>query len=111
MLLRESRTPLSPMREGVRQYLEELEQQRVVCVFPAVDALAALDALRELLSDAKSGDLAFHGDTISPQTVEQWLAAHLEESVDNFAEEILGKPVARPFRSAMEQDQQPSRRP
>jgi len=94
VLLRESRIPLSPSAKAARQYLEELEQQRAVCVFPAVEALAALDALRELLSDAKSGDLAFHGDTISPQTVEQWLAAHLEESLDNFAEEILGKPAA-----------------
>ena len=46
-------------------------------MFPPVDALAALDAVRELLSDAKSGDLAYQGDTISPQTVEEWLAAHL----------------------------------
>lgn len=79
VVVRESRIPLSPGAKVARQTLEELEQQQTAFLFPTVEALAALDALRELLSDAKSGDLACQGVAVSPQTVEEWLAARLAE--------------------------------
>ncbi|MGE5193221.1 MAG: hypothetical protein ACM3U2_12060 [Deltaproteobacteria bacterium] len=92
VLLRESRIPLSPGAKAARQYLEELEQQQAIVVFPTVEALAALDALRELLSDAKSGDLACQGRAISPQTVEEWLTTHVSAPLRDFGEEVLGMP-------------------
>ncbi len=92
VLVRESRVPLSPTAKVARQTLEELEQQQAVIIFPAVEALAALDALRELLSDAKSGDLACQGQAVSPQSVEEWLSAHLSASVlRDFVDDVLRK--------------------
>jgi hypothetical protein len=54
-----------------------------------VEALAALDALRELLSDAKSGDLAYRGDTVAPQTVREWLKGHLPAALCDFVDKVL----------------------
>ncbi len=93
VLLRDSRIPISTGAKAARQHLEALEQQHVLSVIPTVEALAALDALRELLSDAKSGDLACRGMAVVPQTVEEWLTPHLPNSLRDFGEEILGKPV------------------
>jgi hypothetical protein len=96
-LLRDSRIPVSAGAKAVRQHLEDLESQHVLSVLPSVEALAALDALRELLSDAKSGDLACRGKAIAPEMVEEWLAAHLPGALCDFADQILGKPaLARP---------------
>ena len=55
VIVRDDRVPLSPGARTARQHLEELEQQQVVIVHPSIETLAALDSLRELLSDAKSG--------------------------------------------------------
>jgi hypothetical protein len=90
VLVCDARVPLTPNARAARQYLGELEEQQAVVVFPAVEVLAALDALRELLSDAKSGDLAFHGDTVAPQTVREWLKGHLPAALFEFVDEILG---------------------
>lgn len=89
VLLRDSRIPISPGAKSTKQYLEELEQQASV-VFPSVEALAALDALRDLLSDAKSGDLACHGEAVSPSTVEEWLLANLAPSLRDLVDEVFG---------------------
>jgi hypothetical protein len=89
VLLRDSRTPVSPGAKSARQYLEDLEQEATV-VFPSVEALAALDALRELLSDAKSGDLACRGEAVSPATVEEWLLANLSPGLRDLVDEVLG---------------------
>jgi hypothetical protein len=90
VLVRESRVPVSPGAKAARQYLEELEQQGAVSVSPALEVLAALDVLRELLSDAKSGDLDCQGEAVSPQMVEDWLIAHLSDGLRDFADDVFG---------------------
>jgi hypothetical protein len=40
--------------------------------------IAALDAMRGLLSDAKAGDLSNGGESISPASVQEWLAGNLD---------------------------------
>lgn len=89
VILRDSRVPISPGAKTTRQHLEELERQAAV-VFPSVEALAALDALRDLLSDAKSGDLACHGEAVPPETVEEWLRAHLARGLQDFVDGVFG---------------------
>jgi len=89
VLLRDSRVPISPGAKSTKKYLEELEEQAAV-VFPSVEALAALDALRDLLSDAKSGDLACHGEAVSHATVEEWLLAHLSPALRDLVDDVLG---------------------
>ena len=82
--------PLSKGATVTRQTLNELEGQGAVIAHPLAEVLAALDALRSLLSDAKSGDLARDGETLSQQTVEEWLKSHLPEKLAEFAQQLTG---------------------
>ena len=81
---------LSKTAKVARQTLNELEVQGAVIAHPSTQVLAALDALRSLLSDAKSGDLAHDWETVSPQTVEEWLKSHLPDELREFAQQLTG---------------------
>lgn len=89
VIVRDSRVPVSPTAKKAQEYLTDLQQQGVALVHPAPEVLAALDALRALLSDARSGDLAFHGDAVAPKTLEEWFARHLSNNLEEFVREII----------------------
>lgn len=89
LVVRDSRLPITATARAAQQYLAELAEQRAVILTPPIETLAALDALRELLSDAKSGDLACQQIAISPETLEQWLAANLADELQQFVGEVL----------------------
>lgn len=91
VVIRDSRVPVSEGAKIARQCLTELEQQGAVILHPSVEVLAALDALRALLSDAKSGDLDCHGQLVTPRTVEDWLRSHLSADLQIFADDLLGR--------------------
>jgi hypothetical protein len=93
VLIRDSRVPVTPTANSARTYLDELQQAGAIVIHPSQEVLAALDALRELLSDAKSGDLACNGETFSPRTVEAWLREHLAEGLREFVEAVTGTSV------------------
>ena len=90
VLIRDDRIPLSKGAKQARLYLDELKQQQAVSVFPSLQALAALDALRNLLSNSKAGDLSQGGETISHATVGEWLKSHLPLALSELADEVLG---------------------
>ena len=89
VIVRDSRVPVSPTAKKAKESLSELQQRGVALVHPALEVLAALDALRALLSDARSGDLAFRGDPVVPQTLEEWFAKHLSNNLHAFVREII----------------------
>lgn len=91
VVLRDSRVPLSKGAKAAAKNLEELQQKGAAIVYPSVEVLAAIDALRSLLSDAKSGDLSCGTEPVSPQTVAEWLQACLAAPLREFVEEILGE--------------------
>lgn len=91
VLLRDRRIPLSKTAKAAAKSLEELEQRGAVVLYPSIEILAAIDALRTLLSNAKSGDLSCGADSIAPQTVSEWLQVQLSEPLRDFVEEILGE--------------------
>jgi hypothetical protein len=90
IVLRDSRVPLSKTARVASQLLTDLADQGVVIAEHSSDVFAALDALRVLLSEAKSGDLAREGQAIPPQTVEAWLKQHLSAGLQEFAESVIG---------------------
>jgi hypothetical protein len=91
-IVRDNRVPVNAGAKAAKKHLDELEQDpRTVTLRPAPEILAALDALRGLLSDAKSGDLSCHDEAISPQTLEAWLTAHLPDGLRDLADSLFGK--------------------
>jgi hypothetical protein len=73
VIVRDPRLPISKNAKKSRELLSTLRAQGAALVEPSVAALAALDALSSILSDAKSGDLAHDGASIAEQTVLAWL--------------------------------------
>lgn len=91
VIVRDARLPLSKNAKVASQGLAQLEKQGAVISEHSSEVFAALDALRALLSEAKSGDLARDGQTVSPQSVEEWLKRHLPDSLRDFADCLTGR--------------------
>src|SRR5262249_46581411 len=77
ILMRDSRLPIGKSATRTRELRDLLLERGARWIEPSAEALAALDALRRLLSDAKSGELDNRGDTVELKTVQDWLAKHL----------------------------------
>jgi AAA ATPase domain len=93
-IVRDPRLSISKGAKKTQEYLAELEKQGARLVQPSVEAIAALEALRELLSDARAGDLATRGDAVGEPTVAAWLAKNLDEALDDLCEALEGTPVS-----------------
>jgi hypothetical protein len=92
VLMRDAPPPDSRSAKRTRELWNRLIKQGARWVRPSAEALAALDALRGLLSDSKAGDLANRGQTVTPQTVQEWLAAHLPASLRDLLDELVSYP-------------------
>ena len=73
IVIRHVALEISAGARKTREYLDELTRLGCRFVQPDVEALAALEALRSLISDARSGDLSARGETLEPTEVAQWL--------------------------------------
>ncbi len=63
---------------------------------PAVEALAALEAVRSVMSDARAGELERHGRSVPPAVVEDWIRGHLcDEPLDRLLLEIEYGPARK----------------
>jgi len=92
IVLRDGRVPLSKGAKVASQALSQLVEQGATIVERSSEVFAALDALRALLSEAKSGDLARDGQPVTPQTVEEWLKLHLPDNLRDFVDCVIGDP-------------------
>jgi len=92
LLLRDVRLPIGKNAVKVNQVLDELCAQGAQFIRPSHEVLAALDALRRLLSDAKAGDLSNQGATVTPETVQEWLARNMPAVLQDLLEEIVAYP-------------------
>lgn len=90
VLIRDGRLPISRTAVVTKSRLESLSAKGVSVCRPDAEILAALQALRSLLSDARSGDLHDGGETIAPKTVEEWLSRNLESGLIAFFGEVIG---------------------
>lgn len=73
VIIRHAALQISSGARKTREYLGELERLGCRFVQPDVDALAELEAVRGLMSDARSGDLSCAGETIDPLEVTRFL--------------------------------------
>ena len=63
---------------------------RVRRLLVSAEALAALEAIRVILSDARAGDLTHEGETVGPETVEAWIKTRLlDESLEQLVAELV----------------------
>jgi hypothetical protein len=89
VVLRDARLPIGAHAVKTKQHRDTLLAQGVKWVEPSAEALAALDALRALISDARSGDLSRGGETVAPETVEGWLAASLAPALRDLLDDLF----------------------
>ncbi|MFV0443481.1 MAG: hypothetical protein ACK5Q5_07915 [Planctomycetaceae bacterium] len=89
VLLRDERNPYSAKAAKLNEHLQHLEKQDAVRLPVSPAALTALDAIRSLLSDAQSGDLACGATTIGPATVVEWLRANLSPVLQPLADALV----------------------
>jgi hypothetical protein len=87
VVVRESRRPISPTSKKAWEYWRRLASdpavtrdgfRRVRTVAPTTEAIAALEAIRSIMSDSRSGDLEVHGESVPPEIVTAWIRQHLE---------------------------------
>lgn len=81
VLVRHRSLEISNSARRTREYLGELERLGYRLVQPSPEALAGLEAVRSLMSDARSGDLSARGETLQPNDVAHWLSAHADPHV------------------------------
>ena len=97
ILIRDDRTPISKNARKAREHLADLEKADAVLYRPSLEAMAALDALRQLLADADSGDLSVDNHTIPTDTVQDWLADHLASALADMRDALIGYPHTLEF--------------
>lgn len=85
-IFRDARRGIGPGAKKANEALANLQSRGARLVQVEPEALAALKALNELLADAKSGDLAFRGDSVGVSAVEKWLATHLPSGLESLLE-------------------------
>jgi hypothetical protein len=95
LLLRDARMPVSANARVTRQRIGSIEEQGGRFIPVSQEAVESLAALRRLLADAESGDLAHNGEAVSPDSVLKWMAGHLPSALDSLITQ-LGIEVAQP---------------
>ncbi len=98
ILLRDERTPITANARRTQEHLDALQKNDAIYLPVAPQTLAALDALRQLLSDAAAGDLACGAETIGADRVLEWLRSHLADSLKELAD-VLVTPGSEPVDS------------
>lgn len=88
IVVRDPRLPITRTARKTQEYLTALEERGARIVRPSVEALAALEALRSLLSDARAGDLAERGEAIPEGKVSAWLSAHLDDALADLVDTL-----------------------
>jgi hypothetical protein len=73
--------------------LKSIENKNGRLLSVSQEAVESLGALRRLLADAQSGDLAFHGDSVNVTQVEQWIAGHLPRALEPLLSEVAAPDV------------------
>lgn len=89
-IIRDALNPIPQTASGAIERLAELERRGARILTPSREALAALDAARQLLADAETGDLTYRGDRVPAATVEQWIRNHLPGSATGILDDLTG---------------------
>jgi predicted ATPase len=100
IVVRHAGLEISSGARKTREYQEDLKRLGVRFIQPGPEALAALDAVRSLMSDARSGDLSVRGETLEPTEVGRWLVSQTTSLLNEFLAQIEGEGTAKTGGSA-----------
>jgi hypothetical protein len=103
-IVRDPDLPVTPRAKRAREYLAEFERAGGHFLRPLPEALAALQALRSLVSDALAGDLSHEGEAVGEGAVRAWLSRHLDDDLADFVERLEGHGALPPDLSALVRD-------
>jgi hypothetical protein len=78
------------------ELLVKLKRAGAAEVFVLPEALAALQAIRNMTAAASAGDLAQDGEAISADEVTAWALANLPPQVEKLRDDLFLKPAAEP---------------
>lgn len=88
VLMREARLGVSKSAQTTRERIHTIRGQGGITVDVVPEAVAALEALRTLLAQAQSGDLAHRGESIGTDFVRSWMTEHLPQSLEQILENV-----------------------
>ncbi len=91
VILRAAGLPISPGAAKTRERLQQLQKSGALLVRPSDEVLTAIEAVRRLMADAKSGNLVHKGETVPPKTVQEWLRSHIPNVLTRFLSELSGE--------------------
>jgi hypothetical protein len=80
--------PITKTAKKVHAHLHEFEQAGGRFLYSLPEVVAALDALRSLVSEALAGDLSHEGQAVDEGAVRAWLARHLDGDLAEFVERL-----------------------
>ena len=83
--------PITRTAVKTRQRLQQLQERGASFLQPSAEVLAAIEAVRRLMADAKAGNLVHRGETIRPENVREWLRSNIPTVVDRFLAELAGE--------------------
>jgi AAA ATPase domain len=103
-VVRAPKNQITRTAKKARGYLEDFEKRGGRFVRPKAEALAALEALRSLLADARSGDLSHEGEPVAEGAVKAWLSSHLDVELAAFVGLLEGGAAPDPAVAALLRD-------
>jgi hypothetical protein len=77
-------------------YLEQLKARGAKQIHPLPEALAALQAIRNLTATARAGELSLDGETIDEADATKWALANLQPQLERLRDELNAEPVVDP---------------
>jgi len=90
VVVRHAALEISSGARRTREYLEKLKSLGYRMLTPNSEALAALEAVRSLVSDARAGDLSARGETLEPTEVSRWLSSRTSALLEPLLSELEG---------------------
>jgi len=81
------------VRPGARgqEILGTLKTRGAQVVYPLPEAIAALQAIRDLLAPARAGDLTHDGEDVREPEFAQWAEAHLPPQLRKLRDDLAGR--------------------
>jgi hypothetical protein len=98
VVIRHAALEISTGARKTREYLTELKRLGHRFIQPDAEALAVLEAVRSLMSDARSGDLSARGETLEPAEVARWLLTRAATALHPLLTELEHGSGATPSR-------------